>query len=142
MGSLQIPCFFDRVTFWALPFTNLLLYSQKCQGVPFLNLPKLYVFAAAPLVLTPFVRNQGGRGDGDGGAAGVRAPGAARRRGLRGEHKTKATRKHLKQTNNKQTNYITKQSNHNQKVSAEHILGSDFEDVEEDSESISYDSEL
>ena len=38
---------------------NLLLSSQKCQGVPFSpNLSKIITFAAAPLVLTPFVRNQ------------------------------------------------------------------------------------
>ena len=38
---------------------NLLLSSQNCQGVPvFLNLSKTITFAAAPLVLNPFVRNQ------------------------------------------------------------------------------------
>ena len=35
------------------------LSFQKCQGVPFSpNLSKLITFAAAPLVLTAFVRNQ------------------------------------------------------------------------------------
>ena len=49
--------FFDR-DFLGTP-VYLLLYSPKCQGVPgFPNLTKLITFAAAPLVLTPFVRNQ------------------------------------------------------------------------------------
>ena len=38
---------------------NLLLSSQKCQGAPcFPDLSKIITSAAAPLVLTPFVRNQ------------------------------------------------------------------------------------
>ena len=38
---------------------SLLLSPQKCQGVPFFpNLSKLLTFAAALLVLTPFVCNQ------------------------------------------------------------------------------------
>ena len=37
----------------------LLLSSQTCQGVPFATIWKqIIAFAAAPLVLTPFVRNQ------------------------------------------------------------------------------------
>ena len=32
--------------------------SQKCQGTPFSNPAQFVTFAAAPLVLTPFVRNQ------------------------------------------------------------------------------------
>ena len=49
--------------FWQRDFlgtlVNLLWSSQKCQGVPFSpDLSKLITFAAAPLVLTPFVRNQ------------------------------------------------------------------------------------
>ena len=40
-------------------YVNLLSTSQKCQGVPFSpNLSKTITFAAAPLALTPFVRNQ------------------------------------------------------------------------------------
>ena len=35
---------------------NLFLYSQKCQGVPFPQSVKIITFAAARLVLTPFVR--------------------------------------------------------------------------------------
>ena len=47
-----------RGTFWVLPF-NLLLSSQKCQGVLFFfNLSKLITFAAVPLVLTTFARYQ------------------------------------------------------------------------------------
>ena len=39
---------------------NLLSSSQKCQGCSFFpNLSKLITFAAAPLVSTQFVRNQG-----------------------------------------------------------------------------------
>ena len=38
---------------------NLLLSPQKCQCVPFFpDLSQFTTFAAAPLVLTPFVRNQ------------------------------------------------------------------------------------
>ena len=49
--------FFDR-DFSGTP-VNLLLSSQKCQGVSFSpNLSTLITFAAAPLMLTPFVRNQ------------------------------------------------------------------------------------
>ena len=49
---------FDRGTFWGTP-VSLLLSPQKCQGVLFSpNLSKIISFAAAPLVLTPFVRNQ------------------------------------------------------------------------------------
>ena len=50
---------FDRGTFGGT-LVNLLLSYQKCQGVPFLhNRSKNLTFAAAPLVLTPFVRNRG-----------------------------------------------------------------------------------
>ena len=40
---------------------NLLVSSQKCQGVPFSPIcqKSLLIFAAAPLALIPFVRNQG-----------------------------------------------------------------------------------
>ena len=62
MGSLRIPCLFDRGTFWVLPLTyfclpksaNTYLFPPICQNVH-------YLFAAAPLVLTPFVRNQGNK---------------------------------------------------------------------------------
>ena len=50
--------FFDRGTFWALPLTYLYLpKSARVYLSP--NLSKFITFAAAPLVLTPFVRNQG-----------------------------------------------------------------------------------
>ena len=50
--------FFDRGTFLGTP-VNLLSSSQECQGVPFFpNLSKFVTSAAAPLVLTPFVRSQ------------------------------------------------------------------------------------
>ena len=49
---------FDRGAFWVLP-VDLRLSSQQRQGVPFSpNLSKFIIFAAAPLMLTPFVRNQ------------------------------------------------------------------------------------
>ena len=69
-GVTVICMFFDR-DFLGTP-VNLLLSSQKCQGVPFcLNLSTLITFAAAPFVLTPFVRNQddpdSDRGGGGGG---------------------------------------------------------------------------
>ena len=39
---------------------NLLLFSKKCQGVPFSPNPSKFItLSAAPLVLTPFVCNQG-----------------------------------------------------------------------------------
>ena len=50
MGSMQMSCLLTPV--------NLLVSSQKCQGVPFPNLSRFVTFAAAPLVLTPFVRIQ------------------------------------------------------------------------------------
>ena len=34
MGSLQISCFVDTGDFWGTP-VKLLVFSQKCQGVPF-----------------------------------------------------------------------------------------------------------
>ena len=57
MGSLQICCFFDRGTFWVLPLTYFYL-PQSSRAYLFSNLSKFITFAAAPLVLTPFVRNQ------------------------------------------------------------------------------------
>ena len=49
--------FFDR-DFLGTPF-NLLLYSQKCQGVPLPPICQNSLFLQRPhLVLTPFVRNQ------------------------------------------------------------------------------------
>ena len=49
--------FLDRGTFWVLPLTTLVF--AKVPGRTFSpNLSKLITFAAAPLVLTPFVRNQ------------------------------------------------------------------------------------
>ena len=49
--------FFDRGTFWVLPI--IYFYLPKVPGRTFFpNLSKLITFAAAPLVLTPFVRNQ------------------------------------------------------------------------------------
>ena len=57
MGPLRISCFFDRGTFLDTP-VNLLLSSQKCQGVPFSPICQIHYFCSGPLVLTPFVRNQ------------------------------------------------------------------------------------
>ena len=58
VGSLRIRVFFVTGTCWVLPLI-LYSYSQKCQGVFFPpNLSKLSTFAAAPLVLTPFIRSQ------------------------------------------------------------------------------------
>ena len=49
---------FDRGTFWVLTLTY--FYLPKVPGrTSFPNLSKLITFAAAPLVLTPFVRDQG-----------------------------------------------------------------------------------
>ena len=57
--------FFDRGTFWVLPLTY--FYIPKVPGRTFLpNLSKFITFAAAPLALTPFVRNQGSRGGSSG----------------------------------------------------------------------------
>ena len=52
--------FFDRGTFWVLP----LAYSyppKSARAYSSPNLTKIITFAAAPLVLTPFVRNQAAR---------------------------------------------------------------------------------
>ena len=61
MGSLQSSGFWtDELFGYSGAPGNLLLYSQKCQGVPFSPIcGNLFTFAAAPLMLTPFVRNQG-----------------------------------------------------------------------------------
>ena len=56
MGSLQIPCFLTG-TFWVLPLTYFYL-PKSASAHLFPNLSKFITFAAAPLVLTPFVRNQ------------------------------------------------------------------------------------
>ena len=48
--------FFDRGTFWILPLTYFYLLPGRTF---FLNLSKYITIAAAPLVSTPFVRNQG-----------------------------------------------------------------------------------
>ena len=60
MGSLQMSCFLTEGRFgYAGTPVSLRLYSQECQGVPFSPIcQKSLQFAAAPLVLTPFVRNQ------------------------------------------------------------------------------------
>ena len=50
MGSLQASRFLTEVLLGA-PF-NLLLSSEKCQGVPFSPICQIITFAAAPLVLT------------------------------------------------------------------------------------------
>ena len=56
MGSLLIVCFLTD--FLGTP-VNLLVIFPKVPGRTFFhNLTKLITFAAAPLVLTPFVRNQ------------------------------------------------------------------------------------
>ena len=54
MRPLQISCFFGRGTFWVLPLTNFDIPKTTF----FSNLSKCLTFAAAPLALTPFVRNQ------------------------------------------------------------------------------------
>ena len=59
MGSLRLIFFFDRGTFWVLPLTC--FYPPKSDRA--YHLSKFITFAAAPLVLTPFVRNQGEEGD-------------------------------------------------------------------------------
>ena len=63
MVSLQfLVYFFGRGTFCVLPFTYVCLVClpNKFQGLPFfLDLSKSIPFAAAPSVLTPFVRKQG-----------------------------------------------------------------------------------
>ena len=46
---------FDRGTFWSLPFTYYLPKSARAYLFP--QSVKFITFAAAPLVLTPFVRN-------------------------------------------------------------------------------------
>ena len=62
-SALMRPLQFFYNAFWQRDLlgtpVNLLLSCQMCQGVPFSqNLSKLVPFAAAPPVLTPFVRNQ------------------------------------------------------------------------------------
>ena len=50
---------FDRGTFWVLPLTYFYLPKKVPGRTFFPNLSKYITFAAAPSVLTPFVRNQG-----------------------------------------------------------------------------------
>ena len=49
---------FDRGTFWVLPLTHFCL-PNSARAYLFSNLSEFITFAAAPLVLTPFVRSQG-----------------------------------------------------------------------------------
>ena len=53
--------FFDRGTFRVLRLTYFYL-PKSARAHLFPNLSKFITFAAAPLVLTPFVRNQGAHG--------------------------------------------------------------------------------
>ena len=57
MGSLQISCFFDRGTFLVLSLTYFYL-PESARAYLFPQSVKIITFAAAPLVLTPFARNQ------------------------------------------------------------------------------------
>ena len=61
MGSLHFfLMFFDRGTVWVPICQNLSTPVNICQfGVPFSQSVKFITFAATPLMLTPFVRNQG-----------------------------------------------------------------------------------
>ena len=57
MGSLRISCFLTEGLFGLLPLAY--FYLPKVPGRTFFpNLSKFITFAAAPLVLTTFVRNQ------------------------------------------------------------------------------------
>ena len=51
MGSLQMFMFFDR-DFSGTP-VNLLLYSQKCQGVPFSPICQIHYFCSSPISVDP-----------------------------------------------------------------------------------------
>ena len=57
-GVTVICVFFDGGTFW-LPMLTYLVFPKVPGRTFFPNLSKFITFAAAPLVLTPFVRNQG-----------------------------------------------------------------------------------
>ena len=57
MGSLQHFMFFDRGTFWVLLLTYFYL-PKSARAYIFPQPVKIITFAAAPLVLTPFVPNQ------------------------------------------------------------------------------------
>ena len=57
MGSLQHFMFFDRGTFWVLLLTYFYL-PKSARAYFFSQSVEFITFAAAPLVLTPFVRNQ------------------------------------------------------------------------------------
>ena len=61
MGSFANFSFFDRGTFRVLPLIYLYL-PKSARASFFPNLSRFITFAAAPLVLTPFVRNQPGQG--------------------------------------------------------------------------------
>ena len=58
IGSLQISKHFDKEGLFVGTLVNLCLSSQKCQAHLFPQSVELITFAAAPLVLTQFVRNQ------------------------------------------------------------------------------------
>ena len=57
MGSLQIPCVIDRGTFGVLPLPCLYL-PKSARAYLYPQSVEIHDFAAAPLVLTPFVRNE------------------------------------------------------------------------------------
>ena len=56
-GVTAIFKFFDRGTFWVLPLTYLYL-PKSARAYLFPQSVKIDTFAAAPVVLTPFVRSQ------------------------------------------------------------------------------------
>ena len=72
---------FDRGIFVGTP-VNLLLSSQSVTVYLFPNLSKLITFAAAPLVLTPSVRNQGVAAAGVGALAFAAGAAGSKRRPL------------------------------------------------------------
>ena len=58
-GSLRFSCLLTGGTFWVLPLTCFYFISPKVPGhTSFPNLSKFGASAAAPLVLTTFVRNR------------------------------------------------------------------------------------
>ena len=52
MGSLQLSCFSSEGPFLGTP-VNLLVSSQKCQGVPFPQSVKPHVFCSGPISVDP-----------------------------------------------------------------------------------------
>ena len=58
MASLHNLCFLTEGLFWVLPL-NLLLYAQKCQGVPFSPVGQIHYLCSGPISVDPIQQSNG-----------------------------------------------------------------------------------